>query len=187
MINVILNRKKYFLNRKKFPTPTKNFSYNHNKLSQVNHQLSHSIKMMTEPSLIAISPSLIAIKEEVFVQCRYVGSNIDLCYYQQHFYSSRRMKMLSLERKAEMIQSLKEDYVVLTDIVCEVVADTKADMLVLQRENMNLPNLEQDRRLLHRLDKEYLLICEKDQAKAVDIIEKIYELSDKYDKLRMGI
>ena len=32
--------------------------------------------------------------------------------------------MLSAERKAQMVQSLKKDYVVLTDIVIEVVADT---------------------------------------------------------------
>ncbi|MFC0323679.1 hypothetical protein ACFFHT_08970 [Gallibacterium melopsittaci] len=95
--------------------------------------------------------------------------------------------MLSTERKAEMIQSLKEDYVVLTDIVCEVVADTKADMLVLKRGKIDLSSLEQDKVLLHKLDQEYLSLCEKDQVKAVDIIEKIYELSDKYDKLRMSI
>ncbi|OOS00701.1 hypothetical protein B0186_05855 [Canicola haemoglobinophilus] len=95
--------------------------------------------------------------------------------------------MLSQDQKAEMVQSLKDDYVVLTDIVCEVVADTKADMLVLKRENFDVSILEQDMYRLHQLDNEYLSLCEKDHVKAVDIIEQIYELSDKYDKLRMSI
>lgn len=95
--------------------------------------------------------------------------------------------MLSPERKLEMVQSLHDDHVVLTDIICEVVADTKADMIVLKRDNFDIPSLEQDQYLLQQLDNEYLSLCEKDQVKAVDIIEKIYELSDKYDKLRMSI
>lgn len=95
--------------------------------------------------------------------------------------------MLSPERKLEMVQSLQDDHVVLTDIICEVVADTKADMIVLKRDNFDIPSLEQDQYLLQQLDNEYLSLCEKDQVKAVDIIEKIYELSDKYDKLRMSI
>ncbi len=95
--------------------------------------------------------------------------------------------MLSAKRKAEMIQSLKDDYVVLTDIVCEVIADTKADMIVLKRENIHLSDFEQDKYRLHQLDNEYLSLCDKDQVKAVDVIEQIYELSDKYDKLRMSI
>lgn len=95
--------------------------------------------------------------------------------------------MLSPERKLEMVQSLQDDHVVLTDIICEVVADTKADMIILKRDNFDIPSLEQDQYLLQQLDNEYLSLCEKDQVKAVDIIEKIYELSDKYDKLRMSI
>lgn len=92
--------------------------------------------------------------------------------------------MLSAERKARMVQSLKKDYVVLTDIVIEVVADTKADMFILKWENQQPPELEQDKKRLLDLKKSYSSLYEKSPEKAVDVIEQIYELSKKYDTLR---
>ena len=94
--------------------------------------------------------------------------------------------MLSQMRKAEMVQSLKEDYVVLTDIVCEVIADIQADMLMLKKQKIAMPTLAEDKIILRKLDENYLKFNKKDPEKAVDIIEQIYELSDKYDKLRMA-
>lgn len=93
---------------------------------------------------------------------------------------------LSAEQKAEMVQSLKDDYVVLTDIVCEVVADTEADMFMLERGDQKIPELEQDEIRLSKLNKAYLSLYEQEPEKAVDVIEQIYEISEKYDKLRMG-
>lgn len=92
---------------------------------------------------------------------------------------------LNAERKAEMVQSLKKDYVVLTEIVIEVVADTRADMHVLKWENQQPPELEQDKKHLIGLKEAYSSLYKTEPEKAVDIIEQIYEISEKYNKLRM--
>ena len=84
-----------------------------------------------------------------------------------------------------MVQSLKKDYVVLTDIVIEVVADTKADMFILKWENQQPPELEQERKHLLKLQETYTSLYETEPEKAVDVIEQIYALSKKYDKLRV--
>lgn len=94
--------------------------------------------------------------------------------------------MLSKERKIQMIESLKQDYVVLTDIMVEVVADTKADMFCLQLENRATAELAEDKKRLLQLDEEYMAYYKTSPEKAIDCLEKIYELSDKYDKLRMA-
>ena len=91
---------------------------------------------------------------------------------------------LNAERKAEMVQSLKKDYVVLTEIVIEVVADTYADMHVLKWENQQ-PELEQNKKHLMGLKETYSSLYKTEPEKAVDIIEQIYEISEKYNKLRM--
>lgn len=92
---------------------------------------------------------------------------------------------LNAERKAEMVQSLKKDYIVLTEIVIEVVADTYADMHVLKWENQQPPELEQDKKHLMGLKETYSSLYKTEPEKAVDIIEQIYEISEKYNKLRM--
>lgn len=93
--------------------------------------------------------------------------------------------MISQERKKQMVESLKEDYVVLTDLVVEVVADTIADMHVLKWENQQPPELEQDKKHLMGLKETYSSLYKTEPEKAVDIIEQIYEISEKYNKLRM--
>lgn len=93
--------------------------------------------------------------------------------------------MISQERKKQMVESLKEDYVVLTDLVVEVVADTVADMHVLKWENQQPPELEQDKKHLMGLKETYSSLYKTEPEKAVDIIEQIYEISEKYNKLRM--
>ena len=92
--------------------------------------------------------------------------------------------MISQERKKQMVESLKEDYVVLTDLVVEVVADTVADMHVLKWENQQPPELEQDKKHLMGLKETYSSLYKTEPEKAVDIIEQIYEISEKYNKLR---
>lgn len=92
--------------------------------------------------------------------------------------------MISQERKKQMVESLKEDYVVLTDLVVEVVADTFADMHVLKWENQQPPELEQDKKHLMGLKETYSSLYKTEPEKAVDIIEQIYEISEKYNKLR---
>ncbi|OOF87947.1 hypothetical protein [Rodentibacter ratti] len=94
--------------------------------------------------------------------------------------------MLTKERKAEMVESLKKDYVVLTDIVIEVVADTQADMIALKLANKQPDELLEDKNRLLESKKAYSSLYKTNQEKAVDMIEKIYELSEKYDKLRMS-
>ena len=93
--------------------------------------------------------------------------------------------MISQERKKQMVEILKEDYVVLTDLVVEVVADTYADMHVLKWENQQPPELEQDKKHLMGLKETYSSLYKTEPEKAVDIIEQIYEISEKYNKLRM--
>ena len=93
--------------------------------------------------------------------------------------------MISQERKKQMVESLKEDYVVLTDLVVELVADTYADMHVLKWENQQPPELEQDKKHLMGLKETYSSLYKTEPEKAVDIIEQIYEISEKYNKLRM--
>ena len=92
--------------------------------------------------------------------------------------------MISQERKKQMVESLKEDYVVLTDLVVEVVADTVADMHVLKWENQQPPELEQDKKHLMGLKETSSSLYKTEPEKAVDIIEQIYEISEKYNKLR---
>lgn len=94
--------------------------------------------------------------------------------------------MLSAEYKAEMIQSLKDDYVVLTDVFVEMVADTKADMFRLEQEGYPLMELQKDREFLRKLERAYIETFKTTPKKAVDVFEQIYELSKKYDKLRIG-
>ena len=55
--------------------------------------------------------------------------------------------MLSAERKAQMVQSLKKDYVVLTDIVIEVVADTNTStyLYIVTMLNCRQVNKKQNR------------------------------------------
>ncbi|WP_386695811.1 hypothetical protein [Lonepinella sp. MS14435] len=94
--------------------------------------------------------------------------------------------MLTQERKAQMIESLKKDYVVLTDIVVEVVADTKADMLMIELQAGQTDEMAKDEKRLLDIKKAYSALYKTNQEKAVDMIEQIYELSDKYDKLRIA-
>lgn len=94
--------------------------------------------------------------------------------------------MISQERKKQMVESLKEDYVVLTDLVVEVVADTVADMHVLKWENAQPDDLELDKKCLLKTKEAYSELFRTNQEKAVDMIERIYELSDKYSKLRIS-
>lgn len=93
--------------------------------------------------------------------------------------------MLSKERKAKLVESLREDYVVLTDVIVEVVADTEADMLILKMAGRNTPEQEKDKEKLCYLDEQYSKYFETDPVKAVDIAEQIFDLSEKYDRLRM--
>lgn len=93
--------------------------------------------------------------------------------------------MLTLERKKQMIESLKQDYVVLTDIFAELIADIQADMIVLSRENRAPAQLEQEKQKLRQLRTEYLQFVQRDQQQAVERIEQLYELAKKYDQLRM--
>lgn len=67
----------------------------------------------------------------------------------------------------------------------EVVADTSADMHVLKWENQQPPELEQDKKHLIGLQKTYSSLYKTEPEKAVDVIEQIYEISEKYNKLRM--
>ncbi|MBN6078874.1 hypothetical protein [Aggregatibacter actinomycetemcomitans] len=85
-----------------------------------------------------------------------------------------------------MVESLKKDYIVLTEIFLEVAADIRADMSVLELENRAPAEIAEDRREVNTLEKEYMLVVDTDKAKAVDKIERIYELAKKYDDIRMA-
>lgn len=95
--------------------------------------------------------------------------------------------MLSEKEKSELVQSLKDDYVVLTDTVVEIVGDLKIDMAVLEFEGRALPNQKKDRQKLLKLKSEYSQIKHLDPVKAVDLVEKIFELAEKYDAIRMRL
>ena len=86
--------------------------------------------------------------------------------------------MFTEERKQQMISSLEKDYVILSDVFSETVADVEADMgftgeLILG-EAQQLINLKL----------EYIKNMDNNPQKAVEIIEAVYILRDKYDAAR---
>ena len=93
--------------------------------------------------------------------------------------------MLSEDKKSKLIQLLKDDYVVITDTVVEVVADTEADMLIVEKATNQ--DFKGDEKLLFNLKREYSDCYAQDPVKAIDIVEKIFELSEKYSGLRMQL
>ncbi|NMA74125.1 MAG: hypothetical protein GX963_08205 [Bacteroidales bacterium] len=89
--------------------------------------------------------------------------------------------MLSAERKAHMINSLKNDYVILTDVVIETIGDISSDMYFTGE--LHQGDIEE----LASLRAAYALNMRHNPEKAVDIIEKIFELRDRYDLARAAL
>ncbi|AEW76130.1 hypothetical protein [Aggregatibacter actinomycetemcomitans] len=92
--------------------------------------------------------------------------------------------MLSIERKKQMVESLKKDYIVLTEIFLEVAADARADIAMLELEKV-IEDASRERLEIRYLEDEYMSFVHTDPVKAVDTIERLYEIAEKYDSLRM--
>ncbi|WP_233117642.1 hypothetical protein [Aggregatibacter actinomycetemcomitans] len=93
--------------------------------------------------------------------------------------------MLSIERKKQMVESLKKDYIVLTEIFLEVAADARADIAMLELEKV-IEDASRERLEIRYLEDEYMsFVHTDDPVKAVDTIERLYEIAEKYDSLRM--
>lgn len=93
--------------------------------------------------------------------------------------------MLTVERKQQMLDSLKKDYVALTDVVLEVAADAVADMAVLKLEKRAPIEVEEESKEIRLLKREFVFLVEEDHQKALDKVERIYEIAKKYATLRM--
>lgn len=86
--------------------------------------------------------------------------------------------MFTEERKQQMISSLEKDYVILSDVFSETVADVEADMSFTGELNLG------EAKKLKELKLEYVKNMDSNAQKAVEIIEAVYELRDKYDAAR---
>ncbi|MBE2897890.1 hypothetical protein HPC37_03360 [Pasteurellaceae bacterium 20609_3] len=95
--------------------------------------------------------------------------------------------MLNSQKKQFLRHSLEQDYVVLTDVVVETVADTKSDMLMLEMSGKRDAIQPQDKQELLALKKAYSNVYKTNPEQAVNIVERIFELNEKYDKLRMQL
>lgn len=92
--------------------------------------------------------------------------------------------MFSEERRTRLIASLKKDPVPVSEVFFETVADIRADMGTLELRNESVDT--QDRELLNEMDNLYSTIHLTDANKAIDIMEVVFALRDKYDALRFG-
>ena len=97
--------------------------------------------------------------------------------------------MFSQERRARLIASLKKDPVPVTEVFFETVAEVEGDMIDLKLENRLPIESEQDKVLLNSNALSFLAIIKDNKSdfnKAIDLMETVFALRDKYDTLRFG-
>lgn len=89
---------------------------------------------------------------------------------------------LSEERKQQILNSLKEDYVPFSDVFHEICADTVADMLFIDATKTE--SGKQDRLALHQLEKQYFSLIPEKYMDVIPVIEEVLALQHKYHQLR---
>lgn len=89
---------------------------------------------------------------------------------------------LTEEKKQQILNSLKEDYVPFSDVFHEICADTVADMLFVGATKTELG--KQDRLALHQLENDYFRLIPDNYADVIPIVEQVLALQSKYHYLR---
>lgn len=91
---------------------------------------------------------------------------------------------LSEERKQQILDSLKEDYVPFSDVFHEICADTVADMLMTGA--LSTDDGRNDKNRLTHLKHRYFNLVPNNYTKVIPIIEDVLTLQEKYQTLRFG-
>ena len=97
--------------------------------------------------------------------------------------------MFSTERRERLIACLKKDPVPVTEVFFETVAEVEGDMIDLKLENRLPIESEQDKKMLNNNALSFLAIIKdskNDLNQAIDLMETVFALRDKYDTLRFG-
>ncbi|MBR2251642.1 MAG: hypothetical protein IJ881_04395 [Neisseriaceae bacterium] len=95
--------------------------------------------------------------------------------------------MFSTERRERLIASLKKDPVPVTEVFLETVAEVRGDMIMLDLDNRLPKESEQDKTVLNTSASSFNKIIDdskSDLNKAIDLMETVFALRDKYDSLR---
>ncbi|MBR5941281.1 MAG: hypothetical protein IKZ88_08480 [Neisseriaceae bacterium] len=97
--------------------------------------------------------------------------------------------MFSTERRARLIASLKKDPVPVTEVFLETVAEVRGDMIDLKLENRLPDESEADKTVLNTSALSFNKIIDDNKSdlnQAIDLMETVFSLRDKYDALRFG-
>lgn len=87
--------------------------------------------------------------------------------------------MLSEKRKTQILASLKEDYIPMSDIFFETCSDILADMYFTG--DLQSP----DKFRTWELEREYAKVMKISPEKAIPLIEELYDLQEKYSQKRL--
>lgn len=91
---------------------------------------------------------------------------------------------LTEERKQQILNSLKQDYVPFSDVFHEICADTVADMLMVGA--LSTDEGKKDRKKISQLESNYFQLLPEKLEQLIPIIEDTLILHDKYQKLRLA-
>lgn len=91
---------------------------------------------------------------------------------------------LSEERKQQILNSLKEDYVPFSDVFHEICADTVADMLMVGA--LSTDEGRNDKHKLNHLKHSYFNLVPENYTRVIPVIEDVLSLQAKYQTLRFG-
>ena len=97
--------------------------------------------------------------------------------------------MFSQEKRARLIASLKKDPVPVTEVFLETVAEVRGDMIDLKLENRLPDESEADKTVLNTSALSFNKIIDDNKSdlnQAIDLMETVFSLRDKYDALRFG-
>lgn len=91
---------------------------------------------------------------------------------------------LSEERKQQILNSLKEDYIPFSDVFHEICADTVADMMMTG--SLSTEEGRNDKNKLNHLKHRYFNLVPENYTKVIPVIEDVLTLQEKYQTLRFG-
>lgn len=92
--------------------------------------------------------------------------------------------ILTEERKQQILDSLKEDYVPFSDVFHEICADTFADMLMSGA--LETEAGKNDKNKLYHLKHHYFNLVPERYTEVIPLVEDALTLQNKYQKLRFG-
>ncbi|MBO7081997.1 MAG: hypothetical protein IJR44_05675 [Neisseriaceae bacterium] len=96
--------------------------------------------------------------------------------------------MFSQERRERLIASLKKDPVPVSEVFFETVAEVEGDMVMLDLDNRLPKESDEDKIVVNKNALSFIEIIKNietnDLNKAIDLMEEVFALRDKYDSLR---